>query len=46
MPLHKNILQIGQHFCYSALTKLLQGGRNTWHEFLGYVEMFYRGKWK
>jgi hypothetical protein len=26
-PLHKNILQAGQHFCYSGTDELLQGDR-------------------
>ena len=34
-PLHKNIPQTGQHFCYPAPIELLQGGRDTWRKFLG-----------
>src|SRR5216684_2413970 len=34
--LHKNILEAGQYFCYSAPPpELLQGGRNTWCRFSG-----------
>ncbi len=34
-PLHENILQAGQHLCYSAPNELLQGGRDTWRKCLG-----------
>ena len=33
--LYENILQVGQHFCYSAPNELLQGGRDTWRILLG-----------
>ena len=34
-PIHEDILQAGQHFCYSASNELLQDGRDTWCRFLG-----------
>jgi hypothetical protein len=45
-PLNENILQAGQHFCYSSPNELSQGGGNTWRKLFGYVEVFHRGKWK
>src|SRR5258707_12260135 len=34
-PLHKNILQAGQDFCYSAPHELFQGSRDIWRKLLG-----------
>jgi hypothetical protein len=44
--LHKDILQAGQYFCYSASNEFLQGGRDTWRKFLVQVEILHRGKWE
>jgi len=34
IPFNKNIMQGGQHFCYSFLDKLLQDGGDAWCKFL------------
>ena len=42
---HENILQVGQDFCNSSSSELLQGGHDTWRKFLGQVKILHRDKW-
>jgi hypothetical protein len=37
---HENVLQGGQHFCYSAPNEILQGGRDTSRRFFVYCTMY------
>src|SRR6266436_1115291 len=37
-PLHKNILQAGQHFCPNDI---LEGNRDTWRKVLGQIEILH-----